>query len=94
MEGLLGGLDGSASALGSGHIPRVLGSSPTLVSLLSREPASLRLLTAPPACECAFSVSFFVKYVNKILKKKKRQRESVKRNLLAKNTLFYATSPS
>ena len=30
-----------ASAFGSGHDPRVLGSSPTSGSLLSREPASL-----------------------------------------------------
>ena len=45
MEGHLGGSVGVASTFSSGHDPGVLGSSPMLGSLLSRESASP---SAPP----------------------------------------------
>ena len=51
-----------ASAFGSGHDLRVLGSSPTLGSLLSRKPASLSS-TPPVYCvpSLTISLSFSVK---------------------------------
>ena len=46
-----------ASAFGSGHDPRVLGSSPTSGSLLSREPASLSLFSlCLPLCLLVISL--------------------------------------
>ena len=49
----LGDSDGSASAFGSGHNPRVLGLSPTLGSLFSGEPVP----PSPSAPACALSLS-------------------------------------
>ena len=51
----LSGSIGEASAFGSGHDPRVLGSSPTSGSLLSRESASLSPCAPPPACALSLS---------------------------------------
>ena len=45
-----------ASAFGPGHDPRVLGSSPTSGSLLSREPASSSLSLFLPLCLLVISV--------------------------------------
>ena len=56
------------SAFGSGHDPRVLGSSPTLGSLLSREPASSSL----SACLSAYLWSLSVKQINKKISQAKK----------------------
>ena len=58
-EGRLPGSVGSASAFGSGHDPRVLGSSPKLGSLLNGEFASP---SAPPS---AHRVSLSLSQINK-----------------------------
>ena len=54
-RGCLGGSVGEASALGFGHDPGVLGWSPTLGFLLSREAASLFASATPPACALILS---------------------------------------
>ena len=62
--GRLGGSVGEASAFDSGHDPRVLGSSPTSGSLLSRELASSPHFSA---CLCLLVIS--VCQINKLFKK-------------------------
>ena len=61
MPGRLRASVGQASACSSGYNPRVLGSSPTLDSLVSEEFASP---SAPPLGSCLFSLS----KINEILK--------------------------
>jgi len=65
MEGRLGGSDGWASAFGSGHDPRVLGSSPTLGSWLSEKPASPSPSASLPAHAFSLSLCISVSQMNK-----------------------------
>ena len=64
-----------ADAFGSGHDPRVLGSSPASGSLLSGKPASPSPLPLP-ACACvlvrALSLPLSLKSINQSLKKRKK----------------------
>lgn len=70
--GRLGGSVGWASAFGSDHNIRVLGSSPALGYLLCRKPASPS--PTPPACVPSPAVSLC--QINKSLKKKVSKRKS------------------
>jgi len=65
-QGCLRGSVGSASAFGSGHDPRVLGSSPTSGSLLRGEPAS------PSACRSPWLCALSLCQINEQKSPKKR----------------------
>jgi len=62
--GHLGGSVSYASAFGSGHDLRVLGSSPMLGSLLSGESASPSLSASPPAYVLSLSLSLYLSVSN------------------------------
>ena len=68
--GPLGSAVSEASALGSGHDLRVLGSSPMLGSLLSEKPVSLSPSTCLSAYLCALVLSLSLSLSLSLLKRK------------------------
>ena len=88
QEHLLGRLDGSvgyASAFSSGRDLRVLGSSPTSDSLLSREPASSSLSLPASLHTCDLYLSN--KWIKSLKKKKKEPSTSSRSGQQTKHSL-------